>query len=795
VSSLRSHFEQMAKPTLKSVGATLPRPTSPKPSMREFNFIESAPPSMGNQDRSRRPGSSGLANLAPPLSPTHQRLGTAMRTPSPLLSPAVTIEPPGSPPKALESNTTFPSSPSLLAADDLKTTSTVGALPPRHFRIPSRPHTPLLDQRNSPSLPVTQNPEPPPRRSGELRRDASKVSMVPPPPVNRAEKPKIPSKQLSSEAVTLTPFPSSRLPESRASPFSTPSSSDSSPEQNGPLPKNAQLSQVLTKRLSSQAPVIPFNHSPNHHSVARRKNHESYEVDNGIISSQLAGDLRDQRPTLPLRHLGSASHSSARTSIDIQRPPKKSNNFNDALRISKNETSTPWSTDNDRCFPIPPKRNFSSPASQPQTPPRTHGKSMTIDQTSGRTLPELQLAGKVPSQPNEDCNALAIERCSPVPRPTPYNLAEYPDSSLSNRRPPHPKEGPRDIPTKYDTRIFDVCGEFVCTTGHYTRIWNLRSGEQILSINHGESIKILSVSFKPAANPEYEGTQLWLGNNFGELLEVNVTSPNPIVATNNSAHTRREIIRIFRHKNELWTLDDSGTLHLWAPDNSGSLTLDSPSLSFRVPRGHAFSMIVGNKLWHAIGSDIRVFMPTLDVRAQFQVLQKPLSHPGIGNITSGAVVSRHPDQVYFGHADGKVSIYSAYSYSCLGVVNVSIYKVNSLTGVGDFLWAAYNTGMIYVYDTTQAPWLVKKDWRAHENPVINVLANKSSFWKLERLQVVSLGADNVLRLWDGLLEDDWLGESQMSLQFIEHVLTCLQRERYSLMKTDFATLNKLRPSS
>jgi WD40 repeat protein len=354
----------------------------------------------------------------------------------------------------------------------------------------------------------------------------------------------------------------------------------------------------------------------------------------------------------------------------------------------------------------------------------------------------------------------AIERHIPAP----HNLAEYPDSSLSNRRPPYFKEGPIDISTRYDTRIFDACGEFVCTSGHCTRIWDLRNGEQILSLSHGESVKILSVSFKPAANPEDEGDRLWLGNNFGELLEIKTISQNPIVATNNSAHTRREIIRIYRYRHELWTLDDSGTLHLWAQDSSGLLTLDGPSLSFRVPKGHTFSLIVGDKLWHAAGSDIRVFMPTLDTSVQFQVLQRPLSHPGVGDVTSGAVISNQPDRVYFGHADGKVSIYSRHSYSCLGIVNVSIYKINSLAGVGSYLWAAYNTGMIYVYDTTQAPWLVKKDWRAHENPVINILANNCSFWKLERLQVVSLGADNVLRLWDGLLQDDWLGNYSKSLQ-------------------------------
>ena len=29
---------------------------------------------------------------------------------------------------------------------------------------------------------------------------------------------------------------------------------------------------------------------------------------------------------------------------------------------------------------------------------------------------------------------------------------------------------------------------------------------------------------------------------------------------------------------------------------------------------------------------------------------------------------------------------------------------------------------------------------------------------MNRLQVTSLGDDNCIRLWDGMLEDDWLGK-------------------------------------
>lgn len=496
--------------------------------------------------------------------------------------------------------------------------------------------------------------------------------------------------------------------------------------------------------------MISSNHppAPVHRSVINRKSgHELFEVGNSMIVPKGPSDSRDQKFPLPPRYLGSTSYSPTQGLL------QKSNNFQETLRIPK-DTLTSRPIDHDQSFPIPPKRNLSA-ATQSQTLSR-NGGLMTADQANGRARRESQPAGKLVSESTGNCIGPDIEYHIPAPEFT-LNPAEYPDSSLSNRRPPYIKEGPRDIPTKYDTRVFDSCGEFICTSGHYTKIWNLRNAQQVLNLPHGESIKVLSASFKPAANPQDEGSRLWLGNNFGELLEISTSSPNPIVATNSTAHMRREVIRIYRYQNEMWTLDDGGTLHLWTQDSTGSLTLDGPTISFRVPKGHTFSIIVGRRLWYATGSDIRVFMPTLDATVPFQVLQRPLSCPGVGDVTSGAVIINQPDRVYFGHADGKVSIYSHKNYSCLGIVNVSIYKINSLTGVGNFLWAAYNTGMIYIYDPTQVPWLVKKDWRAHENPVINVLADNCSFWMLERLQVVSLGADNVLRLWDGLLQDDWLG--------------------------------------
>lgn len=279
-----------------------------------------------------------------------------------------------------------------------------------------------------------------------------------------------------------------------------------------------------------------------------------------------------------------------------------------------------------------------------------------------------------------------------------------------------------------------------------------------MSLSHGETVKSLSLAFKPGIGLEDEGQKIWIGTNSGELHEIDVHTGS--VVASRSYPSRREVIKILRHKKEIWTIDDEGRLLVWPPDESGV-----PNLQYsyhnpydRVAKGHSFSMVVGDTLWLATGKEVHVYRPDARDDTSFRVLKKPLGSHHTGEVTSGAYSSQGDGRVYLGHADGKVTVYSASNYACLNVVSVSVYKINCLGLVGDNLWAAYKTGMIYVYDTTTNPWTVLKDWRAHDSPVSGFLLDTSSVWTMNRLQVTSLGTDNCIRLWDGMLEDDWLGE-------------------------------------
>ena len=304
----------------------------------------------------------------------------------------------------------------------------------------------------------------------------------------------------------------------------------------------------------------------------------------------------------------------------------------------------------------------------------------------------------------------------------------------------------------------DVCGELVCTTGTLTKVWNSLTGKLILNMTHAETVKITALAFKPARKVEEEGLRLWLGTNHGEIQEIDLGS-RTVVASNSHAHARREVIRIYRYAAEMWSLDEEGKLFVWPTDSSGSPNLDNDLYNGRIPKGHSASLIVGNQLWVASGKDVRVFKPNIDpTRNPFQITKQSISPSSLADITTVAVIPHDTERVYFGHSDGKITTYSRHDFSCLGTASISLYKINCLAGVGDYLWAGFNTGVIMVYDTRVRPWRTKKYWLAHSNPVIRVLLDSSSIWKCDRLQVASLGVDNAICLWDGLAQDDWIGE-------------------------------------
>ncbi|ELR08876.1 hypothetical protein VC83_01769 [Pseudogymnoascus destructans] len=757
VSSLLSHFEQLTTPIGNSIRS---RSQSPNPIAHQtFRSSPASPTGLHTQEAAPNNWQNGSGWLQPTAAEVGRQrpVSTGPKFAS-QYSPAVTIEPPKSPPKPSNLSLTISGSRGSLAPETPIAASAPGIASPRHFRIPSRPQTPLVESRKPPLLspsPASQPPEPPPpRRSGELRREAPAKPLPRAAPIpNRLEKPKIPAKRNSvygqtTDREAMIPV-NTQSTAYRELPASMPTSRGVSP--NRPfMVASAAPSRLLVHDTAPRVNLDTEPYSPAPISLAAAKRRE-FEP----ISRSIAVESSDeQKPSLPARPRPPPSKPFINRSMSNAMPDTRANNQQDLQPYARN----PQVVDRSVSLSRTPERNISASRSHPPTPPRSYPRSMSVDQTAMRKSTDSQHASRTTYEAPES----SIPRSSQAQPPTaetPPSSVEYPDPSRSNRRPPIIGQSVREIPVKFDARIFDVIGEYACSSGTFTRAWNLVTGDKLLNLNHGETVKIMSISFKAFSTPEEEGQRLWLGNNVGDLVEVDIASQS-VVATKSAAHSRHEVIKIYRHKDEMWTLDDVGTLHIWVPNKATTQSFDALAQTFRVPKGHTFSLVVCNELWYATGKDLRVFDPTASEGAPFQLLQRPLCQSSAGEVVSGATINSQPDRVYFGHTDGKVTIYSRDRFTCLDIINVSLYKINSLVGVGQHLWAGFNTGLICVYDTTQTPWVMKKDWRAHENPVIGIIADRNSSRKLDRLQVISLGADNLLKQWDGLLREDWL-ENEM----------------------------------
>ncbi|KAI0515417.1 Endonuclease/exonuclease/phosphatase [Xylaria bambusicola] len=769
VSSLRSHFENMNKP--KEETSSTPT-TATTPVLARQRTPSPKPPPVPDT-RPTRPKSiislEAAKSKPQPLNP-HEHAATATTTatsalrptqlahppvsPRPIKPPAVLIDPPHSPPINKTMSQPAGDVAALLSPDTTKAPPTP-VTPSRSFKIPSRPNTPGLEaSRASPRGTSPKPPSPPPpRRSVELRREReARVPPTVPPPINRADKPK--PFIVGDSAPKLDPNPAPLRPDQR-SPFNTPPSTASVPEDDESPPMLPTRPARPTPQISNIArtTTVPsaFEPPPVHPAVANKRR----EIDTNIPAKlSSASDAVEDRPALPSRPQTVAEPVPKIPANSVMKPPPR------PLRGSIAGVPTANSISVDTTMPAQqPKRISSTPTSQFAPPPtRTHARSMTVDQTSDRAPANLR-------EPPKRFPAAGVSPISSEPPSTSTTQTTgYPDTSRINRRPPFAKHGVHEIYTKYDTRKFDVCGEYVCTSGQLTRVWNLHDGELTASFPHGEGIKSTCVTFKPGLNVNQEGLRVWIGNNIGEVMEADITTQS-IAGSKTNIHARHEVIKIFRHYNEMWTLDEGGTLHVWGPDADGIPSLSTgPHQTYRLAKGHTFSIIVGEELWYATGKEIRIFAPTVDGKSQVQVLMWPLVAEGAGEITSGAVTNSQPGKVYFGHSDGKVSIYSQKDFTCLSVLSISTYKINALAGVGNYIWAAYNTGKISIYDVSSAPWVVKKDWQAHnDSPALRLVADRAGYYRLGRQQILSLGADNVIRTWDGLLEDDFLENEMKSM--------------------------------
>jgi hypothetical protein len=640
--------------------------------------------------------------LAPPRSP--QLLPTprqdGRRTVSlTLRHPAITVESPHSPASANEPEIAPVPSPStirpLLPPRSIGVAPIPGPKPP----LSPRPVRPKLEERpRTPDIPKTPPPPPPPRS------------------------PRIPSN----------------------SPFTTP-------------PKNQQKHSPPSIKVSTIQPI---------------------QVPNKLIKTnevglqppiQLAPEL-PQRPTSPpevdiTRPILPPRPTENDMKKQFERPPPSRIHVTQNVRV-KQEIAKPLksATTSLTPFPPPPKRNNNStnnlivkekeipPPSRPNSTPNLAAMQAHPDASSGT---EIEI----------DASSSETE----IAEKPPPSISAYPDASRANRRPPLIPGRQTHLSTNMSIKHVCVAGPFLAvSSSDFTRVFNLKkdSGSaNIWSYMHPHSndgYKVTSMEFKPCRDVNSEGSWLWIGTDKGGLMEFDLLSDihGPVEKRGN-VHTS-PVNAILRCRQSLWTLDESGKCQVWtSPEDRGEISMGNTPRTFRVIPRWNVAIVAGWRLWLSQGRQVQVYSPLQLYGDSFNVTQRSIALPQgktVGAITCGTILPTDKDRIFLGHDDGKVSIYSQKSLMCLDVVPINIYNILTLSGVGEYLWAGFRTGMIYVYDTSVSPWRVCKDWDAHHKmKVMHVLSDQASLWRAGVGMVISIGEDGAIKLWDALLMDDWLG--------------------------------------
>lgn len=496
----------------------------------------------------------------------------------------------------------------------------------------------------------------------------------------------------------------------------------------------------------------------------------------------------------------------SRPSIAVPPPPPRRPNIlrNNSLNDSPSSASSSLQTPP----PLPVRRTTAAPHEESQLPPPpplpVRPNTIAPENQIGSSSPIVERkafgVGRMPPPPTRTIGL--GEKLPPARRPPSPSSEEdsgdetdlktasvdlLPDSSRSSRLPPV-----LNPPFKYDPSRVHIPAHHgyavvsghhvVVTTHHHVKIYDLAVSESpVWTLDtkglHMKDSKIVTAQFRPAGKTEDRGVFVWIGTKEGHVFEVN-TRDGTLTGSKPAVHGGC-ISNIFRHGRSMITLDTSGKALIWSPEGEEDVSLSGPQPRvFRVADKHDFSGLLGGLLWTSSRGDVThgptakiPIVKVYDIFTPGSVGRNIVPTEQVGAVTCGCVLPSQPSNVYLGHEGGFISIWSIVTAdgvpSCMEVIKVSVSDVLSLEGVNERLWAGGRKGTITAYDVAPRPWVVTNAWTAHSDlPVLKIVTDPYSIEKVGRLNVVSLGRDEQVQLWDGLLGADWIGEYNLRNQFV-----------------------------
>ncbi|KAF9236877.1 Endonuclease/exonuclease/phosphatase [Melanogaster broomeanus] len=469
---------------------------------------------------------------------------------------------------------------------------------------------------------------------------------------------------------------------------------------------------AMRNRFALQVPPRP----------PHRHNGTSIPAGSSVTSSTAATPVPPTAPPLPSRRLTDEGIAE----VHSQAPPLPARHGGPLLSTQSLNTNN-GNTILEPTSPIGERKSLAN-GRLPPPPTRTIGL--------GDKLPPVRR----PPSPSSD------EESGSEEDPRMRANESLPDSSHSSRQPPalssfRYSESRIHVPA-YSGNIA-VAGR----TGDIP-LWTLDTKEAGM-----RDAKVTCLEFRHARDEEDRGQYMWVGTKEGHLFEIDIRTGG-LTASKLGVHAH-QVTHMFRHGRAMITIDDTGKMLVFHPDANASAGVgagpaDDVSLVYTAPRVYR----IGEKMETEVSSAGTASVPVVriyDVFAPGSIGRAVMPAQHVGAVTSGTILPSDPDRA------GTISVWDIFTSDGTPVLSTS--DVLCLEGVNDRLWAGGRKGMISAYDVSARPWVVTNCWDAHAGlPVLRIFVDPYAIERLERLSVVSVGRDEQMRFWDGLLGADWVAQ-------------------------------------
>ncbi|RCH93218.1 hypothetical protein CU097_012769 [Rhizopus azygosporus] len=425
----------------------------------------------------------------------------------------------------------------------------------------------------------------------------------------------------------------------------------------------------------------------------------------------------------------------------------------------------------------------------PQLPPRpsqsTLARAHTIVSQQQSPPQQQSILSSEPEQQDIPDEKMNLRRANTVAAKRAMSRSEllmttsiYPDFSQATRNPPFFIDQDHKLFStmhKGSLTAIIAARNLIVTGAHLLKVWDLYTGTplNIMSdISHhnagnnstnnnnnenGDKVRAMVVA--PSISPTDQGRYIWMARQDSGLSVLDIRL-GKVLSRRNDVH-QSSITFLMRYRNcEIWSIDEAGILNVW--DLTANEHPENPLIT-AMPRRHLVAphatscTIDGSRLWMSTGRTLSYYV--ISSSSQHEASPSIRIPNDLGNITKLITVPYHPGQLFASHDDGKISVWDTETMERKQVITVSLYGICTMACVGEYhIWAGYNTGMIYVYDTRPEKWAVVKMWKAHSGAVTQLVVDESGLiidGKKGRLQVVSGDSNGYIGVWDGLLTEHW----------------------------------------